>query len=255
LPSTDPIADNAHRGAERQQGAPRPGGDAIVSAQKVELARVLKDEGISRATRWSRRIASTRWWSSSSTPTVAGRVIAQVKRVSKPGRRIYAKKDNLPKVLGGLGTAVISTSRGLMTAREAQSWASAAKSSVSSGSAMSRIGRAPITIPSGVDVTLAGQQRGGQGSQGAVDSGSPSQDAGGSGGRSDDRQPGPMTAAPTGRCTASPARSSPICNGVTTGFEKRSGDPGVGYRASKRGADLEILVGYSHPVVIPLRRT
>jgi small subunit ribosomal protein S8 len=43
-----------------------------------------------------------------------------VKRVSKPGRRIYAKKDNLPKVLGGLGTAVISTSRGLMTAREAQ---------------------------------------------------------------------------------------------------------------------------------------
>ena len=48
------------------------------------------------------------------------RVISQVKRVSKPGRRIYAKKDNLPKVLGGLGTAVISTSRGLMTAREAQ---------------------------------------------------------------------------------------------------------------------------------------
>jgi len=48
------------------------------------------------------------------------RVISQVKRISKPGRRIYAKKDNLPKVLGGLGTAVISTSRGLMTAREAQ---------------------------------------------------------------------------------------------------------------------------------------
>jgi len=48
------------------------------------------------------------------------RVISQVKRVSKPGRRIYAKKDNLPRVLGGLGTAVISTSRGLMTAREAE---------------------------------------------------------------------------------------------------------------------------------------
>ena len=48
------------------------------------------------------------------------RVISQVKRISKPGRRIYAKKDNLPKVLGGLGMAVISTSRGLMTAREAQ---------------------------------------------------------------------------------------------------------------------------------------
>ena len=39
--------------------------------------------------------------------------------------------------------------------------------------------------------------------------------------------------------------------GVTTGFEKRLEIQGVGYRASKRGADLEILVGYSHPVVIP----
>jgi small subunit ribosomal protein S8 len=47
-------------------------------------------------------------------------VISQIKRISKPGRRMYAKKDNLPKVLGGLGTAVISTSSGLMTAREAQ---------------------------------------------------------------------------------------------------------------------------------------
>ena len=47
-------------------------------------------------------------------------VISGIKRVSKPGRRIYAKKDNLPRVLGGLGMAVVSTSRGIMTAREAQ---------------------------------------------------------------------------------------------------------------------------------------
>ena len=43
------------------------------------------------------------------------RVISGIKRVSKPGRRIYARKDRLPKVLGGLGVAVISTSRGLVT--------------------------------------------------------------------------------------------------------------------------------------------
>ena len=44
---------------------------------------------------------------------------------------------------------------------------------------------------------------------------------------------------------------SNMVTGVTTGFEKRLEIQGVGYRASKRGADLEILVGYSHPVVIP----
>jgi small subunit ribosomal protein S8 len=48
------------------------------------------------------------------------RVISGIKRVSKPGRRVYAKKETLPKVLGGLGTAIISTSRGLVTSAEAQ---------------------------------------------------------------------------------------------------------------------------------------
>ncbi len=47
------------------------------------------------------------------------RVISGLKRISKPGLRVYAKKDNLPKVLGGLGIAVISTSKGLLTDREA----------------------------------------------------------------------------------------------------------------------------------------
>jgi small subunit ribosomal protein S8 len=48
------------------------------------------------------------------------RVISGIKRVSKPGRRVYAKKESLPKVLGGLGTAIISTSRGLVTSADAR---------------------------------------------------------------------------------------------------------------------------------------
>ena len=48
------------------------------------------------------------------------RVISGIKRVSKPGMRIYARKETLPKVLGGLGTAVISTSQGLVTSAEAR---------------------------------------------------------------------------------------------------------------------------------------
>ena len=48
------------------------------------------------------------------------RVIVGLKRISRPGLRVYARKDEIPKVLGGLGVAVISTSRGIMTDRDAR---------------------------------------------------------------------------------------------------------------------------------------
>ena len=48
------------------------------------------------------------------------KVITGIKRISKPGLRVYVKKDEVPRVLGGLGTAVLSTSRGLMTDKKAR---------------------------------------------------------------------------------------------------------------------------------------
>ena len=48
------------------------------------------------------------------------RVIVGIKRISRPGLRVYARKDEMPKVLGGLGIAILSTSRGVMTDREAR---------------------------------------------------------------------------------------------------------------------------------------
>jgi len=48
------------------------------------------------------------------------KVITGIKRISKPGLRVYAKKDDVPKVLGGLGVAIISTSKGLITDKEAR---------------------------------------------------------------------------------------------------------------------------------------
>ncbi|MBO8129563.1 MAG: 30S ribosomal protein S8 [Peptococcaceae bacterium] len=48
------------------------------------------------------------------------RVITGLKRISKPGLRVYAKKDEVPRVLGGLGIAILSTSRGIITDREAR---------------------------------------------------------------------------------------------------------------------------------------
>lgn len=49
-----------------------------------------------------------------------GKVITGLKRISKPGLRVYAKKDEVPKVLGGLGIAILSTSKGIMTDKSAR---------------------------------------------------------------------------------------------------------------------------------------
>ena len=51
---------------------------------------------------------------------IAAKVLTDLKRVSKPGRRIYARKDRMPRVLGGMGTAIMSTSSGVMTSRSAE---------------------------------------------------------------------------------------------------------------------------------------
>ena len=87
------------------------------------------------------------------------RTIAGINRISTPGLRVYRKSDTVPRVLGGLGVAVLSTSQGLMTDREAR------KRKVGgevlcyvwlSGDNMSRIGKALIPVPSGVDVSING---------------------------------------------------------------------------------------------------
>jgi small subunit ribosomal protein S8 len=116
---TDPIADMITR-VRNANKALHSSVEMPASNMKLELARILKDEGY---------VADYRLVKGESFDTIVldlkytpdrRRVISQVKRVSKPGRRIYAKKDMLPKVLGGLGVAIISTSRGVMTARDAQ---------------------------------------------------------------------------------------------------------------------------------------
>jgi len=116
---TDPIADmltrlrNANKALHAQVDMP-------ASSIKVELARVLAQEGYIAGYSVVKEGSHNKLVIDLKYTDGRRRVISEVKRVSKPGRRIYAKKDNLPKVLGGLGTAILSTSRGLMTAREAQ---------------------------------------------------------------------------------------------------------------------------------------
>ncbi len=115
---TDPIADfltrirNGQLSGKVEVAAP-------ASRIKLALAKVLKDEGY---------IEDFAVDGDSTKPTVKVRlkyyqgrpVIDRLERVSRPGLRVYKAKDELPKILGGMGVAIISTSKGVMTDREAR---------------------------------------------------------------------------------------------------------------------------------------
>jgi small subunit ribosomal protein S8 len=116
---TDPIADmltrirNANKALHETTEMP-------ASRVKEEIARLLQEEGY---------IAGYERRAGESYDTLViqlkygpsrERIITDLKRVSKPGRRVYARKDRLPRVLGGMGTAIMSTSSGLVTSKTAE---------------------------------------------------------------------------------------------------------------------------------------
>ncbi len=115
---TDPIADMLTR-IRNGVSARLTKVDMPTSKLKIELARILKEEGYIQNYKdieddkhgtlrvFLRRIAD------------GSEVVQGLKRVSRPGCRIYVPKDKIPKVQGGLGINILSTSRGLMTGRQA----------------------------------------------------------------------------------------------------------------------------------------
>ena len=116
---TDPIGDML----TRVRNANSVGKETVSmpsSKKLVEIARVMAEEGYimryevidgePRAT-----LEITLKYGDKKSKTIRG-----IKRVSKPGLRIYAGKDELPRVLGGLGTAIVSTSKGVMSDRDAR---------------------------------------------------------------------------------------------------------------------------------------
>jgi small subunit ribosomal protein S8 len=118
---TDPIADML----TRVRNANTAMHDLVKmpsSKQKEALAAILKQEGYIEAYevaddtgRPGRVLNITMKYSPERQRTISG-----LRRVSKPGLRVYSKADKIPRVLGGLGVAVLSTSRGLLTDREAR---------------------------------------------------------------------------------------------------------------------------------------
>jgi small subunit ribosomal protein S8 len=91
------------------------------SKLKTHIAEILKQEGyISKWEVADARVGQTLTLTLKYGPN-RERSIAGIKRVSKPGLRVYAKSTEIPKVLGGLGVAILSTSSGLLTDRQAES--------------------------------------------------------------------------------------------------------------------------------------
>lgn len=115
---TDPIADFLTR-IRNGQSSGKTEINAPTSKVKVAIAKVLKDEG------YIEDFSAT---DVEGKPTLAvqlkyyqGRpVIDRLERISRPGLRVYKGKDELPAVLGGLGIAIVSTSQGVMTDRQAR---------------------------------------------------------------------------------------------------------------------------------------
>lgn len=115
----DPIADmltrvrNANSAGKQTVSMPS-------SKKLVEIARIMQEEGYINGFEIEPAqprdvLTITLKYGKKKARTIRG-----IKRISKPGLRIYAGKDELPRVLGGLGTAVISTSKGVMTDRDAR---------------------------------------------------------------------------------------------------------------------------------------
>ena len=119
---TDPIADMLTR-IRNGNVAMHDEVRMPCSRQKVALAKILEQEGYIAGfavapspTGPGEVLTISMKYSSERARTISG-----LRRVSKPGLRVYSKADKVPRVLGGLGVAVLSTSQGLMTDREARS--------------------------------------------------------------------------------------------------------------------------------------
>ena len=116
---TDPVADLLTR-VRNANSASHTAVEVPASTLNMEIVRILREEGFIR----SYDILRDRKFPTAKLLLKYGpkreKVIDNLKRVSKPGLRVYAKRDKVPRVLRGLGIAIMSTSKGVMTDREAR---------------------------------------------------------------------------------------------------------------------------------------
>jgi small subunit ribosomal protein S8 len=115
---TDPIADMLTR-IRNASNARKDRVEIPASRTKAEIARILDREGYIKKYEVVKREKFDVIVVHLKYSTDRKEVIAGIKRISTPGLRVYARKDGMPRVLGGLGIAILSTSKGVMTEKEA----------------------------------------------------------------------------------------------------------------------------------------
>jgi small subunit ribosomal protein S8 len=115
---SDPIADMLTR-VRNANSAKHPEVKVPASKLKLEMARVLKDEGYIAGFEVEADGASQTMRIIFKSRPDRERVISGLKRISRPGLRVYARKTEIPRVLGGLGIAILSTAEGVMSGRQA----------------------------------------------------------------------------------------------------------------------------------------
>ena len=117
---TDPIADMLTR-IRNANTAKHDTVDVPASKMKIAIANILLDEGyIAKYDLVEDGVFKTIHITLKYGETKNDKIITGLKRISKPGLRIYAGKDELPRVLGGLGVAIISTSKGVISDKKAR---------------------------------------------------------------------------------------------------------------------------------------
>jgi small subunit ribosomal protein S8 len=116
---TDPIADMLTR-IRNGNSAKFSKVDIPASKIKIQIARILKDEGYIKNFKVIKdnRQGLLRLYLKFDEKNQ--QVLSSIRRVSRPSRRVYAKKDNIPKVLNGMGISILTTSKGILTEREAR---------------------------------------------------------------------------------------------------------------------------------------
>ena len=119
MSTTDSIADMLTR-IRNANSATKETVSMPSSKKLVEIARVIKEEGYISDYEVISKKPQDELVITLKYGAKKAKVIHGIRRISKPGLRIYAGKDELPRVLGGLGTAVVSTSKGVMTDRDAR---------------------------------------------------------------------------------------------------------------------------------------
>ena len=252
---TDPVADMLTR-VRNANNAKHETVDVPASNMKKSIAQILLDEGYIKS--FTVEDDGLQGMIHITLKYNAGKekVITGLRRVSKPGLRVYVGADELPRVLRGLGIAIISTSKGVMTDKAARAahvggevmafvWYGGYRT-------MSRIGRMPITVPAGVTVNVA------EGNVVTV--------KGPKGELTQSLRPEMIIKQEGTTITVERPSDDKLHRsvhgltrtllhnmviGVTEGFKKELDVNGVGYRVAKEGTNLVMNLGFSHQVIVP----